>query len=458
MRATDCRKVNAVTNDIDPMMFKHLQDFRQTLYTNLGNARDALFDLMDAVLVSGCILSFVSLSQSPVFRRQWSSTYAALHDGRLRPAKVFKVLMQEMPQGGQPGQPILAGDVSDWKRPAAKRLKDRTFSGGSGKAVTAGHRYSTVAWIPEGSGSWALPLRHERLTSFETAASKAAFQLKQVVRHLDVRPLGVYDRGYGNASFVNQTAGIESDLLLRLASNRCVYGAPPAYKGRGAPAKHGHKMKLNDPQTWLIPTESQEVEHPKFGRVRLTRWSQYHFQKSPQRPMEILRVEVLEPPSGKRAMPPLWLAWLGEAMPPLETLWLSYLRRFALEHWYRFAKQRLYWTQPQFSSVQATERWSALMPLLTWQLWLARSECIDAPLPWQSAQETLSPGRVAQAFASILAAISTPAVAPKPRGKSPGRAQGHRPPARICYPTVKKRVSKRKKSESSLSSPTAATA
>ncbi|MGG6298354.1 NF041680 family putative transposase [Leptolyngbya sp. AN02str] len=438
------------------MMFKHLQDFRQTLYNSLGNARDALFDLMDAVLVSGCILSFVSLSQSPVFRRQWSSTYAALHDGRLRRAKVFKVLVQEIPKVGQP---VLAGDVSDWKRPSAKHLKDRTFSGGSGKAVSVGHRYSTLAWIPEGSGSWALPLRHERLTSFETAASKAAFQLKQVVRHLGVRPLGVYDRGYGNASFVNQTAGIETDLLLRLASNRCVYGAPPVYKGRGAPMKHGHKMTLNDPLTWASPTECQEVEHPKLGRVRLTRWSQYHFQKSPKRPMEILRVEVVEPPPGKkRALPPLWLAWLGQTMLPLETLWLSYLRRFALEHWYRFAKQRLYWTQPQFSSVQATERWSALMPWLTWQLWLARSECRDHPLPWQSAQEKLSPGRVAQAFASILAAIGTPAVAPKPRGKSPGRAPGHHPPARIGYPTVKKRVSKQKKSEQSLSPPTAATA
>ena len=57
---------------------------------------------------------------------------------------------------------------------------------------------------------------HERLTSFETPARRAAFQLKQVTRQLSVRPLAVYDRGYGNASFVNQTAEIEADLLLRL--------------------------------------------------------------------------------------------------------------------------------------------------------------------------------------------------------------------------------------------------
>ena len=48
------------------MIFNQLQEFRKTLYNTLGNARDAVFDLMDAVLVSACIVSFVSLSQSPV--------------------------------------------------------------------------------------------------------------------------------------------------------------------------------------------------------------------------------------------------------------------------------------------------------------------------------------------------------------------------------------------------------
>ena len=58
--------------------------------------------------------------------------------------------------------------------------------------------------------------------------------------------------------------------------------------------------------------------------------------------MEILRVEVLAPVGRKRKFAPLWLAWIGDVLPPLATLWLKYLRRFALEHWYRFAKQRLY--------------------------------------------------------------------------------------------------------------------
>lgn len=96
-------------------------------------------------------------------------------------------------------------------------------------------------------------------------------------------------------------------------------------------------MKLNDPETWQVPIETVEVDDPKWGRVRVSRWSAYHFRKSPKRAMEVLRVEVLETQNGKRRLTPLWLAWLGEQMPPLETLWLQYLRRFAVEHWYRFA-------------------------------------------------------------------------------------------------------------------------
>jgi len=47
------------------------------------------------------------------------------------------------------------------------------------KPITVGHGYSTLDVIPEMEGSWVLPLRHERITSFETPLTKGVFQLKQ---------------------------------------------------------------------------------------------------------------------------------------------------------------------------------------------------------------------------------------------------------------------------------------
>jgi len=70
------------------------------------------------------------------------------------------------------------------------------------------------------------------------------------------------------------------------------------------------------------------------------------------------------------------------------------------------------------------------MPLLSWQLWLAREDCHDHPLPWQAPQDALAPDSVAQAFASMLAALGTPAPRPKQRGKASGRAKGEKPTPR----------------------------
>lgn len=84
------------------------------------------------------------------------------------------------------------------------------------------------------------------------------------------------------------------------------------------------------------------------------------------------------------------------------------------------------------------------MPLLTWQLWLARPEVQDSRLPWQKSCSDLSPGRTANAFAAVLAVIGTPAPAPKPRGKSPGWTPGQPRSRRIHYPIVKKRLTKPK--------------
>ena len=135
---------------------------------------------MDAVLVTRNIYSFAELSLSPVFRRKWPSLYEALEDCRPNRQKLTKLYLQELPKNQRV---ILAGDHTPWPRTEAPTLKDRTYEHGakviSGKPITLGHGYSTLAWIPEDKGSWALPLRHERITSFETPISKAAFQLRQ---------------------------------------------------------------------------------------------------------------------------------------------------------------------------------------------------------------------------------------------------------------------------------------
>ena len=226
--------------------------FRIGTYTILGKAKDALFDLMDAVLVTRSVYSFAELSVSPVFRRKWSSIYEAIQDGIPPRTELMKLYIKQL---SSREQIVLAGDHTAWARLDARTLRERTFEHqahpmSGAKPVTVGQGYSPIAIIPETEGSWALPLLHERITSFENPIQKAAAQLKLVCEHLPTRPISLWDAEYGCASFVKQTADIAADKLMRVRSNRLLYGAPPIYSGRGRPRKHGHKFKLNNSTTW----------------------------------------------------------------------------------------------------------------------------------------------------------------------------------------------------------------
>ena len=86
------------------------------------------------------------------------------------------------------------------------------------------------------------------------------------------------------------------------------------------------------------------------------------------------------------------------------------------------------------------------MPMITWELWLARDIVADNPLPWQNSTLKLTPGRVAQAIGGVLTVIGTPAQPPKPRGKSPGWTTGQPRLSKTRYPVVKKSVSRFKRS------------
>ena len=421
-----------------------LEEFRQAAYKYLGRAHDATFELTDAILLTRNVYCLAELSLSPVFRRKWPSIYEALQDSRPQRQKLMQLYIKQIPAEERP---LLAGDHTNWSRPDAVTLQERTYehSGTSiagNKPITVGQGYSTIAWIPEKEGSWALPLRHERITSAESPISKAIWQLKQVCKYLPVRPISLWDSEYGCAPFVLKSAKIPADILVRLRSNLCLWGEPEAYSGMGRPKKHGDKFKLNEPTTWSEATSVLEVNDPKLGRVRVSLWKDLHFRQAATRPMLLIRIERKDAQGNIRVSKPLWLAWVGEEMPPLESVWCLYLRRFTIDHWYRFLKQRLHWTVPNFGTPKQSERWSDLMPLMTWELWLARDIVTDNPLPWQKSVDKFTPGRVAQAIGGVFAAIGTPTSAPKPRGKSPGWQQGKKRHRKNRCPIVKKTVAR----------------
>jgi hypothetical protein len=426
------------------MNFEPLQSFRQEIHRLLTKAKDATFELMDAVMTTRHASSLAEFSLSPMFRRHYPSTYEAIEDSRPQRNQLMKLCISRIPIQKYL---VMAIDHTASPKPDAKTLKDRTYEhqGKTKNRVVVGHGYSTIAWLPEGESKWALPLRHERITSWETPISKATWQLTQVLKHCPQKLLVLLDREYGNAKWVLATAKLKADCIMRIRSNACLYGTPEVYSGRGRPAKHGKKFQLTDAENWITPVSSLELEDSVCGRVKVRMWTGLHFYGAAQNQVNLILVERLEPTGSGRLMPPLWLVWTGERTMSLEDIWEKYLKRFGIEHWYRFAKQRLHWTMPSFQTPEQCERWSDLMPLMTWQLWLAKDLVTQYHLPWQSATVNLSPGRVAQSMLPLLIEIGTPTSVPKSRGKSPGRAQGFKCTPKTRYPVARKTYSRPKK-------------
>ena len=177
-----------------------------------------------------------------------------------------------------------------------------------------------------------------------------------------------------------------ADKLFRLRPNLCLWGPPPPYAGRGRPACHGPAFKLREPLTWGRPASKLELIDPQLGRVQVLRLARLHFRLAAKQPLVVVRIERLDAAHTARDPGVLWLGWHGRRTTTAGDLVERYLRRFAVDHWHRFAKQDLHWTLPHLATPEQAQCWSDLMPLLTWQLWLARHCVNDVRLPWQKPQ------------------------------------------------------------------------
>lgn len=421
--------------------------FRQTVYeTGFTRRRDAQFELLDALLLFGPVRSFAELSLSPTFHRKWPSLYAALEDGRHDEAAIRKQLAALLPTEGIGIFPL---DASFWRRPCSPTLPDRQYGhgpspGGAGDMIQIGSPYSILAWAAEAGSCWTLPLEVERIGSETNAVSVGVEQVKRLATLLPegVVPIVVADGAYGNHRFLQPLKDLSCGVLTRLRKDRVLYRAPGPYSGKGRPKTHGERFVFGDPGTWGPPQESVSLDDPKWGRVEIRYWPDLHAKAAADTPLGVIRVQVhLE---RERPPEPLWLAWKEPPKAPregktpsispstlpnsslAETLWRTYALRWGIEPSIRWRKQDLGWTLPQLRTKEAGDRWTRLVTLAQWELYLARSLVSDAPLPWQKPQTVPSPSRVQRRLGSLFGEIGTPALKPQLRGKSPGWPKGRK--------------------------------
>src|SRR5205085_7474311 len=239
----------------------------------------------------------------------------------------------------------------------------------------------------------------------------------------------------------------------RLRSGRCFYADPLPSAGPkgGRPRRHGAQFACAKEQTWWSPSAEHHETHAQYGRVRVRAWagvhakSQQHPARGSRRTRPTLRgmlvlVEVERLPRQTRIPKRLWLWWRGPGQSNRAVLWRAYVRRFDLEHTYRFCKQTLNWTTPRVRTPEQADRWTWLVVLAYTQLRLARPIAADTRLPWERRlpAHRLTPTRIRRDFSRLLPALGTPASPPKPCGRSPGRPAGSRRGPAPRQPATKK--------------------
>jgi hypothetical protein len=443
-----------------------LERFRAELYWCLLRRRDALFCLADAVLCGDRrVGDLARLSLEPEFGRGHGALYDGLNAGRAD-AALLRRAVAGLPLPAWPdGRIRLAVDVCSWLRPDAAASPGRLFCHVHGRGKNAGQAvpgwpYSFVAALGPGRSSWALLLDAVRLGPDDDDCAVTAAQLREVVTRLiaaghwrggDPDIIIVMDAGYSPVRLAWLLADLPVILVARVRSDRVFYGPPPP-RAPGVPgrsARHGAPVSCGDPATWHSPALETGAESARHGPLAVMAWARVHqalhrgcggWEDWPARrefPViegALIRLAVTRPAPGYAALEPMWLwasapdAGLGEAAVSL--LWQSYLRRFDLEHMFRFIKSGLGWDKPLLRDPAAADRWTWLIIACVAQLYLARTLAADIRLPWQRPQARpgqaaeLTPGRVRAGFRLLRGTLATPASVAKPGKPGPGRPKG----------------------------------
>ena len=438
-----------------------LQGFRAGFYKCLTRWPDAQFEVCDAVLCSAAPVSSVpALSLEPAFQRSHGSLYKALARGQIDDAGLRALLMAHRPLDWPL---VFAVDASSWPRCDAETSPERGFyysasKHSAGKPIVAGWSYqwiSQLGWAPD---SWTAPLDAQRIPPSANPTIATIDQVRQLLARLPAdreAPMFVFDAGYDPIALGHDLAGQRAQVLVRISPKRVFHPDPPPRppRARGRPPPHGPRFAQSDPAARRpAPGAEHRAQDKRYGDVHVQAWrglhpklaSKGHWAGDDDPPIvtgTVIRVQVehLPKPNGQ-ALKTLWLWWSGPGKPDLDVCWRAYLRRFDIEHTYRFAKNTLGWTTPALRTPEQADRWTWLTIAAYTQLRLARGLVADLRLPWERRRDPakLTPARVRRGFPSLRATIGTPAQPPKSRKPGPGRPKGTRKPPRTRYPAIKK--------------------
>ena len=387
-----------------------LAEFRRDWHACLERRADALFELTDAVLCAdGPVVSLPELSLTAEHRRGHGALYDGLACGRIAVNRLRRSLSGLALPRDEQGRITLAVDVSPWLRPDAltssERLFCHTYGRGKGSAqMIPGWPYSLVAALntphqldgdPRRAAARSRRRHHRGHRRPAARPRDTAAPGRATPRHRPRHPRRARRRirhhppGPSARRPAGRTArpGPLGPGVLLPAPPR-----PPGSTGR--PSRHGDTFDLDraDDQ----PAVATTSDTSRYGAARAHAWHRlhprltrraawkHHHGELPIIDGTIIRLTVDRLP-GDRHPKPLWL-WHSRpnaTAPDVDRLWRAFLRRFDIEHTFRFLKQTLGWTRPRLRTPGQADRWTWLIIAAHTQLRLTRTLAEDHRRPWE---------------------------------------------------------------------------
>jgi hypothetical protein len=360
---------------------------------------------------------------------------------------------------------LFALDATSIPRIHAHTLDDRSYvhqANQIGIPVTVGLQASILTYLPERNAeeaNWQLPVSLERISTDTNACEIASTQLKLLAESMRTNGLLtviVADCAYGNLKPYSE----DQIVIARGRADR--RGRRPVkddqiVRKRGRPRKYapGIIRFIEDTPPGTENGSDEEcicedtIKHQRADAV-LNRWNDVHVEGHSEL-VDVVKVEIFSKNNYMETMlPPLLLILSGKRRREITAMdaYQSYRRRFDIEHFFRFIKQKLLFCAYQTPELDHQISWWWFCCMAYWLLYHVRHVAHGSTRPWHKARDPIKPagpGEVKRLFGTkIFPVLGTPSHPPTIREKSRGREVGMRFPKRQRKKVVKKQTLRRK--------------
>ena len=468
------------------------QKFQKKLLDLFDNRSYASLQLVEALAHTSKPTTVVELSQETPFQRSYSVINKVLNafgaeslvttkikegesvktEQKVDPAafskitKPFSGLFFEMlPREANRKFSLFALDATSTPRIHAHTLDDRSYvyqANQIGIPVTVGLEASVLTYLPEhsaGEANWQLPVSLERISTGTTTCEVAKTQLQLLAEMTSPHFLTVIvaDSAYGGLAPYSKDQVVIARARTDRKGRRPIRNHPNVHRKRGRPRKYEQETIrfIEDMPPGTEGGSDEEYEYEDIIQKQrvdmlINRWNDVYIAGHSET-VDVVKVEIFSKQDyTKTLLPPLLLILSGERRKEITALeaYQSYRRRFDIEHFFRFVKQKLLFCAYQTPDLDHQMSWWWFCCMAYWLLYQVRHIGQGVTRPWhkkRDATKPAGPGEVKRLFATkIFPVLGSPTPPPISRKKSRGRELGMRFPKRVRKKVIKKDKERRK--------------